>query len=157
MKIRKIDSANYKQIITILNDWWNGRQMTDMLPKLFFEHFQETSFIMEEKDQIIGFLVGFLSQSKKKEAYIHFVGVHPEKRNLNIGKRLYNQFFEVIQQKGYDTVRCVTSPTNKASISYHTKMGFQIEIGDREVDGVSIHTDYDGPKQDRVLFVKKLY
>lgn len=27
--------------------------------------------------------------------------------------------------------------------------------GDKEIDGVSVHTDYDGPNQDRVLFVKR--
>jgi hypothetical protein len=35
-------------------------------------------------------------------------------------------------------------------------MGFEIETGDREVDGVPVYTDYDGSNQDRVLFVKKI-
>jgi hypothetical protein len=35
-------------------------------------------------------------------------------------------------------------------------MGFEIEEGDKKVDGVSIHTDYDGSNQDRVLFMKNL-
>jgi hypothetical protein len=42
----------------------------------------------------------------------------------------------------------------KVSIAYHAKMGFSIEEGDKEVDGVSVFSDYDGPNQDRVLFVK---
>jgi len=41
-------------------------------------------------------------------------------------------------------------------IAYHTKMGFEIEDGERIVDGLSINTDYDGQKQDRVLFIKNL-
>jgi hypothetical protein len=48
---------------------------------------------------------------------------------------------------------------NKVSIAFHTKMGFEIEKNgdkDKEMDGVSVYTDYDGPNQDRVLFVKKL-
>ncbi|MFE3981983.1 GNAT family N-acetyltransferase, partial [Priestia sp. YIM B13546] len=40
-------------------------------------------------------------------------------------------------------VRCVTSPVNKASIAYHTKMGFEIEQGNKD-------------NQDKVLFVKYL-
>lgn len=35
-------------------------------------------------------------------------------------------------------------------------MGFEIEEGDKLIDGVSVHSDYDGPNQDRVLFVKQL-
>jgi len=50
----------------------------------------------------------------------------------------------------------VTSPVNKVSISFHTRMGFEIESGNKEVDGISVFADYDGPNQDRVLFVKKL-
>ena len=48
------------------------------------------------------------------------------------------------------------SPVNKVSIAYHTKVGFNIEKGDKEVDGVSVFSDYDGVNQDRVLFVKNV-
>ncbi|MCR8987875.1 hypothetical protein NW801_23055 [Brevibacillus laterosporus] len=50
----------------------------------------------------------------------------------------------------------VTSPVNKASIAYHQKMGFEIEQGDTEVDGIFVFTDYDGKNEHRVLFVKQL-
>jgi hypothetical protein len=50
----------------------------------------------------------------------------------------------------------VTSPVNKVSIAYHTKMGFNIEIGDKVVNGFSVFSDYDGINQDRVLFVKEI-
>ena len=33
-------------------------------------------------------------------------------------------------------------------------MGFEMEDGDRIVDDLSVNTEYDGPNQDRVLFVK---
>lgn len=156
MNIRNVKSSDYKIIISVLNEWWNGRTMTEMLPKLFFDHFQDTSYIIEEKGEIIGFLIGFLSQSRKKEAYIHFVGIHPHYRQHGIGRKLYQTFFDHVKKKGVKTVRCVTSPVNQSSIAYHTKMGFVIEKGDKQVDGIDIHSDYDGIEQDRVLFVKAL-
>lgn len=45
---------------------------------------------------------------------------------------------------------------NKASIAYHLQMGFEVEAGDKEVEGISVFTDYDGLNQDRVLFFKQL-
>ncbi|MBP1997084.1 hypothetical protein J2Z66_008762 [Paenibacillus eucommiae] len=39
MHTRSIRESDYLKIITVLNDWWGGRQMTHLLPKLFFEHF----------------------------------------------------------------------------------------------------------------------
>ncbi|MDF2013902.1 GNAT family N-acetyltransferase [Priestia megaterium] len=143
MTVRLVKGSDYYVISPLINDWWNGRQMSDLLPKLFFDHFKNTSFIVEEEGEIIGFLIGFLSQSYSNEAYIHFVGIHPEYRGKGIGRKLYNQFFDVIKQSGRNIVRCVTSPLNKASIAYHTKMGFEIEQGNKD-------------NQDKVLFVKYL-
>lgn len=38
-----------------------------MLPKLFFVHFCPTSFVAEQDDLIIGFVVGLVSQSHPDE------------------------------------------------------------------------------------------
>ncbi|MDM5233546.1 GNAT family N-acetyltransferase [Lysinibacillus pakistanensis] len=156
MEIRSVKGSDYYVISPLINEWWGGRNMSDKLPKLFFDHFAQTSFIAEKDGKLVGFLIGFLSQTHSNEAYIHFVGVHPEYRKHNIGKHLYNKFFNVVKHNNRSIVRCVTSPVNKVSIAYHTKLGFEIEDGDRIIEGLSLNTDYDGPNQDRVLFVKKL-
>lgn len=156
MKIRSVKSSDYYIISPLINEWWGGRNMSDMLPKLFFDHFTNSSFIAEKNEEIIGFLIGFLSQSQPDESYIHFVGVHPDFRKHNIGKELYNQFFKVVKQNGCNMVRCVTSPVNKISIAYHTKLGFEIEKGDKKIGDIEVNTNYDGPNQDRVLFIKYL-
>lgn len=77
VKLRVAVSSDFRSISPLLNDWWGGRPMVDMLPKLFFQHFSSTSLVMEQDGEIIGFLVGVLSQDHVEEAYIHFVGVHP--------------------------------------------------------------------------------
>ncbi|WHY55967.1 GNAT family N-acetyltransferase [Peribacillus simplex] len=156
MEIRSVKGSDYYAISPLINEWWDGRQMSDMLPKLFFDHFTNTSFIAEKEGEIVGFLIGILSQSQSDEAYIHFVGVHPEFRKNDIGRHLYHQFFHVVHQNGRKIVRCVTSPVNQSSIAYHLKMGFEMEDGDKLIDGVSVHSDYDGLDQDRVLFMKQL-
>ncbi|WP_276917854.1 GNAT family N-acetyltransferase [Aneurinibacillus aneurinilyticus] len=156
MEIRLVKGSDYYVISPLINEWWGGRNMSDMLLKLFFDHFTNTSFIAEKEGKIVGFLIGFLSQTHLNEAYIHFVGVHPEYRKHNIGRKLYNKFFNEVKQNGRKIVRCVTSPVNKISIAYHTKMGFEIKKGDKKVDGIDVHSNYDGVEQDRVLFVKTL-
>lgn len=156
MEIRSVAGSDYYALSPLINDWWGGRQMSDMLPKLFFDHFSNTSFVAERDGEIVGFLIGFLSQSHNNEGYIHFVGVHPDYRKHSIGMHLYNKFFNVVKQNGRNIVRCVTSPVNKVSIAFHTKMGFEIEEGDNKIGGISVNTDYDGLNQDRVLFVKHL-
>ena len=156
MLIRQVRSSDYAIVIKVIDEWWGGRQMRAMLPKLFFVHFTETSFVVEEEGQVIGFLCGFFSQSIAHEAYIHFVGVHPDHRQRGVGKRMYDQFIAAATRSGRDIVRCVTSPVNRGSIAFHERMGFEIEPGDETVDGVSVHHNYDGPGEDRVLFMMRL-
>lgn len=156
MNIRSIKRSDFSTISAVLNDWWGGRQMADMLPKLFFDHFSNTSFIAQKDGEMIGFLVGFLSQSNPDEAYIHFAGVHPEYRKQGIGHMLYRSFFQTVQDFDRSFVRCITSPVNQGSIAYHTKMGFEIVPGNNMMEGIPVHSDYDGIGKDRVLFIKKL-
>lgn len=156
MRWRNIREEDFIPIISVMNDWWGGRQMADKLPKLFFQHFQDTSLVVLDNDQIVAFLVGFVSQTRPDEAYIHFVGVHPEYRSRGLGKQMYEWFFAALQARGCKEVHAVTSPVNKGSVAFHTRMGFTIEPGDSEVDGVAVQTDFDGRGQSRVRFVHKL-
>jgi ribosomal protein S18 acetylase RimI-like enzyme len=122
--------------------------MAPILPKLFFIHFEGTSFVAEDPDgELLGFVCGFLSQTADDEAYIHFVGVTPEDRGDGLGRALYERFFEAARASGRTSVRCVTSPVNQGSLAFHEAMGFQVE---RVVE------DYEGPGEDRVLLVKQL-
>jgi ribosomal protein S18 acetylase RimI-like enzyme len=91
--IRHAEPSDYEPIISIVNDWWGGRNMCDMLPKLFFVHFRQTSFVAEDNGNLVGFLTGFISQTFPEEAYIHFAGVHPEFRRRSVGRALYERFF----------------------------------------------------------------
>ena len=128
--------------------------MADMLPKLFFVHFHQTSFVAEHGGNIVGFLVGFVSQTYHSEAYIHFAGVHPEYRRKGVAHALYENFFEVVKGYGCNVVRCVTSPVNKGSISFHKRLGFSMEPSKKEVEGIPVAENYDGRGGDRVLFFK---
>ena len=146
--VRPAQPSDYGRVIGRVNVWWGGRDMAPMLPKLFFVHFEGTSFVAEDEDgHLAAFLIGFLSQTDDEEAYIHFVGVDPERRGAGLGRDLYERFFEAAREHGRKRVRCVTSPVNASSVAFHEAMGFEIE---------RVAEDYDGPGEDRVLLVKQL-
>lgn len=113
--------------------WWGGRDLTAMLHELYFEHFSNTCFVVEQGDQLVGFLIGLLSQSRPDEAYIHFVGVHPDFRKAGIASQLYEKFFDICRNNNRTVVRGCTSPVNSDSIAYHARMGFEIEHGAEKV------------------------
>ena len=148
VSIRHAHPSDYGRVIQHVNAWWDGREMEPMLPKLFFVHFEGTSLVAEtEEGELAGFLVGFLSQAHADEAYVHFVGVAPAHRGSGLGRRLYEEFFEAVRGEGRTVVRCVTSPGNEASLSFHEALGFAVE---------GIAEDYDGRGQSRALLVKRL-
>ncbi|MDZ5783875.1 GNAT family N-acetyltransferase [Marinococcus luteus] len=156
MHIRRVQTKDYYMVKQVINEWWDGRDMAGKLPKFLFDHFQETSFIAEMNDRMTGFLVGFLSQTREKEAYIHFAGVHPHNRGEGIAEGLYEAFFECALDEDRRLVRAVTSPDNEASVAFHKAMGFNLVTGDKTENGLPVHTDYDGEEQDRILFEKQL-
>ncbi len=146
--IRHAEPADYGRVIGRVNTWWDGRNMAPMLPKLFFVHFEGTSFVVDDEDgQLAGFLIGFLSQSDAADAYIHFVGVAPERRGQGLGRALYERFFATAREHGCSVVHCVTSPANESSVAFHKALGFTIE---------GLAEDYDGPGEDRVLLARRL-
>jgi L-amino acid N-acyltransferase YncA len=148
LELRHAEPSDHARVLAVLDQWWGGRQMTAMLPRLFFVHFRPTSFVLEQDGRLVGFLCGFVSQTDPEQAYVHFVGVDPELRGRGAGRLLYDRFFDTVRAQGCTVVRAVTSPLNYTSIAFHTAVGFDAE----ESGGES----YDGPGEDRVRFVLRL-
>ncbi len=136
MFVRHAEPADYARVIDVIDQWWGGRSMAAMLPKLFFVHFRDTSFVAEDDEGLAGFLCGFRSQTHADEAYIHFVGVDPERRGAGLA---------AVEPR--TVVRAVTAPVNERSVAFHRALGFEVERVDE---------DYDGRGEARVLLVKRL-
>jgi ribosomal protein S18 acetylase RimI-like enzyme len=145
MDLRHAEPADYGLVNEVIDRWWGGREMAAMLPKLFFVHFRDTSFVAEANGELAGFLCGFRSQTFPDEAYVHFVGVDPERRGSGLGRTLYERFFEAVAP--CTIVRAVTAPLNERSVAFHQALGFEVE---------RVDDNYDGRGQARVLLVKDL-
>lgn len=152
MKIRNALPSDHSRIISVMKDWWGGRDLRKALPKLFLTHFCNTSFLVEKEDELVAFLVGFFSQSMPTHAYIHFAGVHPEFQKTGIGTTLYHKFFQKCLENDRTIVQSCTSPVNKGSIAFHQKMGFEIVEGNGDIQGIPVFLDYNYPGDTKVLF-----
>ncbi|MBX7555507.1 GNAT family N-acetyltransferase [Streptomyces sp. tea 10] len=161
---RALHEDDFTLISQTLANWWDDwgdpgatAQRQLLLPPLFFQHFSDTSTAaVDATGEIVGYLVGFLSQSRVNESYIHFVGVHPNKQGQGLGATLYTRFFDLCVRRGVTKVSCVTSPGNTGSIGFHRAMGFDIVPGRLGPEGVDVQPNYDGPGLDRVCFTKSL-
>ncbi|MEU3623249.1 GNAT family N-acetyltransferase [Amycolatopsis coloradensis] len=161
--MRQARVSDHGAIVRRVQQWWGdsrtpeqARELSLLLPKLFLQFFSSTSLVLEDEDGIRAFLVGFYSADNDVEAYIHFVGVDPKLRGQGAARRLYTTFFQRAAEAGRTEVRAITSPGNTGSIAFHRAMGFTLETGDRVIDGLPVHTDYDGAGHDRVCFHRKI-
>jgi len=146
VSLRTARPADYDAIAAVVDDWW-GRPVHGALPRLFLDHFHDTSFIAERHGELAGFLVGFMSPAQRDCAYIQFVGVAPGERKTGLARLLYETFFDLAVRDGRRVVRAVTAPVNSTSIAFHAAMGFAV---------TGPIADYDGPSSPKVLFERRL-
>lgn len=155
IRLRRPVEADHAWVVARVDDWWGGRRLRHLLPRLWFQHFAGTSWVAEtDEGRVVGFVVGFVSPDRPEEAYVHMVAVDPTLRRGGLGRILYERFFEDVGTRGARTVRAITWPGNRVSVGFHRAMGFRPVEGPGTVPawGSPAFLDYDGPGEDRTVF-----
>lgn len=159
IRFRRPADDDHGRLIGHVDDWWGGRTMRQLLPRLWLQHFAGTSWIAEdEAGQPVGFLVGFVSPDHPNEAYIHLVATSPNVRKQGIGRALYERFFEDVRARGVRRVTAITWPANRVSVGFHRAMGFVPDTGPgtQRLYGIAAFPDYDAEGDDRTVFTREL-
>lgn len=146
MKIRAMTKTDFDALRAVVDAWWGGRAMQALLHPVYLYQFGNMAFVAERDGILAGFVVGFVSQTRRDEAYIHLVGTSPDFRKQGVARILYEHFFSQAQAENCRQVKAITSSANQVSIDFHQHMGFQL----------SLEKNYSGPGQDRVVFVRTL-
>ena len=149
---RHAQPSDWERVMAVMPQWWAGRDLRDLLPRVFFEHFRTTSFVVEHEERLLAFLVGFVCPTHPGEAYVHFAGVDPEWRRAGVARDLYRRFVDVAGEAGCTHVCAVTSVVNRDSIAFHRRLGFGLVPGDHEVEGLPAHGDANVPEGAVVKF-----
>lgn len=155
LRLRRPSEADYPAVVAIVDEWWDGRRLHQLLPRLWFQHFTGTSWIAEtEDDRLAGFLVGFISPDDPTIAYIHMVATNPNLRLRGLGRALYDAFIADVAGRGARTVKAITWPGNRTSVGFHRALGFRIDDGPttQRLYGTPAYPAYDGEGEDRVVF-----
>lgn len=159
LRYRRPTEADYPRISRVVDDWWGGRKMDVLLPRLWLQHFTGTSWLAETPDgELAGFLVGFLSPDHADVAYCHMLATHPSLRGQGVGRALYERFFEDARAGGRSIVKAVTWPANRTSLAFHRAMGFEILGGEgtQNLYGTPAKAGYDFDREDRATLVRRL-
>lgn len=158
-RFRRPLEADHAFLVGQVDDWWGGRKLHQLLPRLWLQHFTGTSWVVEDAGGTpIGFLVGFISPDHPDQAYIHMVATNPSHRGAGLGRALYERFFTDVRARGAHQVAAVTWPGNRVSVGFHQAMGFLPADGPgtQRLYGTPAYPDYDAEGDDRVVFSREL-
>ena len=152
---RSATAADAEQLAAAIDMWW-ARHLRHFVHPLFLEHFGDTCLVVEHQGKMVAFLVGMLSQRHPGEAYVHFMGVHPDYRGLGLGRELYERFAALVGGRGGTAIVAETGAFNEKSIAFHRRLGFVLEGADELVDGVPVKRDFHDTGEDVVLFSRPI-
>jgi ribosomal protein S18 acetylase RimI-like enzyme len=158
-RFRRPVESDHRFLVDRVDEWWAGRRLRQLLPRLWLQHFSGTSWIVEDEGgTAIGFIVGFISPDHPDQAYIHMVGTSPNHRRMGLGRALYERFFEDVRSRGVRRVTAVTWPGNRASVDFHRALGFTPADGPgtQRLYGTPAYPEYDAEGEDRVVFSREL-
>jgi GNAT superfamily N-acetyltransferase len=159
LRFRRPIEADHGFLVDRVDQWWGGRKIHQLLPRLWLQHFTGTSWIVEDgRGTTIGFLVGFISPDHPDEAHVHMVATDPNHRGAGLGRALYERFFEDVRARGVRQVTAVTWPGNRVSVGFHHALGFTPADGPgtQRLYGTPAYPDYDAEGDDRVVFSRAL-
>jgi GNAT superfamily N-acetyltransferase len=159
LQFRRPSEADHARVIGQVDEWWGGRQVHQLLPRLWFQHFKGTSWLAEdEAGTPIGFLVGFISPDHPEQAHVHMVATGPNHRRTGLGRALYVRFMEDVRAKGARRITAITWPGNRVAVAFHKALGFTPldGPGTQRLYGTPAFPDYDAEGDDRVVFSREL-
>ena len=125
LSIRPAAPHDHDAVVAVADAWW-GRPVADALPRLFLQHFHNTSLIAHDSAGLGGFLIAFFSPARTGEAYIHFAAVRPDLRRAGVGRGLYETFFDLARAHGQTSVVAITPSLNTGSMRFHRTLGFDV-------------------------------
>ncbi len=159
LAFRRPTEDDHARIVRLVDEWWDGRRMRALLPRLWFQHFTGTSWIAEEDDgRLVGFVVAFISQDDPATGYVHMIAADPNRRRSGVGSALYQRVFDDLATRGISRVKAITWPGNRRSVAFHQALGFRVDDGPgtQRLYGTPSYPDYDGEGDDRVAFIRDL-
>ncbi len=159
LTFRRPVEADHRRLVAVVDEWWGGRHLSHLLPRLWLQFFTGTSWIAERSDAALaGFLIGFVSPDDPTVAYVHMIATNPNLRHGGLGRELYQRFFDDVAARGVREVRAITWAGNRVSIGFHTAIGFRVDDGPgtQHLYGTTAYPDYEGDGRDMVVFRKRL-
>ena len=157
--LRHPTEADQPRLAGVVDHWFAGRRIGQLMSRSWFQHFGQTSWITDgDRGRPEGLLIGYLSPDRPSEAVIHLVGVDPNGRRRGVGGALVDAFVTDAHRRGATTITAVAWPDDPVAIAFFRSLGFEPDSGPgtQRLYGVSAYPDYEGPGEDRAVLRREI-
>lgn len=145
MNIRRLQQEDAKQMHNLVKDFWTTTCRLEKLPVDIYKfeklksvdqtieeerhkYMDWISFVAEEEDQLIGFIVGKVTEKPHKEmeriGYIEEFFVIEPNRSKGIGAQLFDKLISEFKKEGCTAVSTDSYVANTSAVKYYMKKGF---------------------------------
>jgi predicted GNAT superfamily acetyltransferase len=145
---------DYNQILDELHEFWGARDTRHLHHPFLIHEFGNSAFVIRREAQVIAYLFGFISQTEPV-GYVHAVAVRASARRQHLTNQLFAHFVQFARRNGCRHVKAITTPSNLDSIAFHKSLGMQL-LGEPNIDGIPVVSDYSGRGASRVVFWKSV-
>ncbi len=158
MLVRNAFPDDFLEIANKSIEWADIVIERESIYHILTEHFRSTCFIAEDRGEMVGYLLGYRSQTRPEEALVHLIQVAPRLRGNGIGRRMFNQFQSAAIAMMCKKIVALSRPENNFCNGFNKAMGFSIVDGENtiEVNGMRAIKDYNGPGKHMVLWSKNI-
>ncbi|NLO17417.1 MAG: diaminobutyrate acetyltransferase [Arcobacter butzleri] len=117
-------------------------------------YFSDTCIVAKLKDQIIGFVSGFISPKDKNIFFVWQVAVSKEHRGKGIAFLMLKELFNKESLKDIKTIHTTISPSNQQSQRVFEKFAALFEF-DKEISIFATKDDFSNSHEDELLYMMK--
>jgi hypothetical protein len=155
VRYRQPTEADHPRLVAAVDDWWGGRHVRQLLPRLWFRHFAGTSGWPSRRTAEPPGSSSAVSPDRPDEAIVHLVGVTRACAG-GIGRELEAR--SPPTRGPWRRVTATVPPGDPIALRFHLAVAFRVVEDPRTtpIYGTPAVADYDGPGADRVLLVRDL-
>lgn len=119
--------SDMDEVLTLEKEIFPEDAFTRRVFNAMYKHAQDTFFVVRTNadKRLIGYITAYLLN--KTESYIASIGIHPDYRQLGIGRQLIDILREKFTEKGAAMLTLHVRMGNENAIAFYHKLGFKVE------------------------------
>ena len=158
--IRKANGSDFLKVYQFVSNCKPLENYSEHFYKIILRYFGNSCFVAEYNNSIIGFIMGFISQTHNKTYFLWQIGVTPKMHGKGIGMKLLKSVEMELMKIGCERIELTIDPKNTPSLKLFEKAGYK-NISEKEgstliISGNIAVKDYYKPGRHFMLYEKDI-